>query len=669
MPPPLRSVRKDHKKVPDDLISFGPPSRPMGDGNNAPDTQLSWILATICQKAANSWNSKSECVSTEDMLSYIDRENGDPGKPSGQVIISLDAIALYPSLEAEETSNVCAEMIVNSGMWVEAIDWEEVGLYVSLTGGEEEFSKEIIPQRKFKAGAKPQITTYEVIGPLPRNKNTSKFLSPDRIPTQQEKNRLLSVLLKNAIKTLMVNHTYRWKGEVRLQARGGPIGDKLAQAAARLFMIWWDNTFIVLLESARLTVRLYKRYVDDGNLKLTALAPGAMWDCSTKSIVYSNSVDNREPDRRTAEVVKQIADSVTGMLVWTADFPSANSNGKLPILDIETWTEETVHGTRTCYSFYRKPMANPVAIPQRSAIPTSIKFSTYRQEVTRILRNTSFHLPWSHKAKLLTNFSWQLKVSGYPQNFRSKILSEGLAGFLKMVKTRAETGTEINRPGDVIRQQKKKTSKNDWFNKGESLYDSVLFVPATPHSALAKLLQNHEKQNNQGRSSRIKIVERAGISLKNVLAPNDPWGIVKCQDLDCFTCTTNMEPAKVSCRTPGIIYNIFCNICGNDNREAVYVGQSGKNAYSRGKDHIDAFLAGSNSHCLVIHHRTHHPDLPRLVAHYRMAPIRSYKTPLDRQISEALDINNSEVDILLNSGSEWGAGKLPRASVARPNES
>ena len=52
-----------------------------------------------------------------------------------------------------------------------------------------------------------------------------------------------------------------------------------------------------------------------------------------------------------------------------------------------------------------------------------------------------------------------------------------------MVKTRAETGTEINRPGDVIKGQKKKTSKNDWFNRGESFYDSVLFV-------LTPLLQN-----------------------------------------------------------------------------------------------------------------------------------------------------------------------------------
>ena len=47
VPPPLRSLRKDHKKVPEELQSFGPPSRPVGDGNNAPDTQLSWMLATI----------------------------------------------------------------------------------------------------------------------------------------------------------------------------------------------------------------------------------------------------------------------------------------------------------------------------------------------------------------------------------------------------------------------------------------------------------------------------------------------------------------------------------------------------------------------------------------------------------------------------------------------
>ena len=80
-PTPLRAVRKDHKKVPANLESFGPPSRPIGDGNNAPDSQLSWILASICQRAADSLSSETECTSTEDMLAAIDKANSGGPRP------------------------------------------------------------------------------------------------------------------------------------------------------------------------------------------------------------------------------------------------------------------------------------------------------------------------------------------------------------------------------------------------------------------------------------------------------------------------------------------------------------------------------------------------------------------------------------------------------------
>ena len=236
--------RKDHKEVPDDMKVFGPPSRPVGKGNNAPDTQLSWMLAKICQKAADALSPPSECISTEDLLSSMDLENADVLKPSDQVIISLDAVALYPSLEAEETARVCSELITTSGLWFDSIDWEEVGLYVTLTGNDGLFPQEIIPQRRYSSGAKPSITTSEVVGKLQRDKNKSKLLSPVRLPTQEEKSDLLTVPLHTAIKTIMTKHTYSWKGEVRVQQRGGGIGDKLAQAAARLYMIGWDKKFL-----------------------------------------------------------------------------------------------------------------------------------------------------------------------------------------------------------------------------------------------------------------------------------------------------------------------------------------------------------------------------------------------------------------------------------------
>ena len=102
-------------------------------------------------------------------------------------------------------------------------------------------------------------------------------------------------------------------------------------------------------------------------------------------------------------------------------------------------------------------------------------------------------------------------------------------------------------------------------------------MPPTPHSVLARMLQKLEELNNQGRSSRIKIVERAGRSVKNVLAPNDPWGVSRCQDQECFPCSTNSdEGLKLSCRTPGIMYKIICTICEGAGKMVIYFGESGK---------------------------------------------------------------------------------------------
>ena len=145
----------------------------------------------------------------------------------------------------------------------------------------------------------------------------------------------------------MENHTYKWNGKVYLKSEGGGIGDKLAQAAARLVMIWFDDQFLNLLAKANIEVSLYKRYVDDGNLKLPAIDEELAWDKESNSLknIANPSVSSDQPDKRTALIIKDIADSVTDMLRWTADYPSAHSNGRLPILDIETWCIETPKGT------------------------------------------------------------------------------------------------------------------------------------------------------------------------------------------------------------------------------------------------------------------------------------------------------------------------------------
>ena len=164
---------------------------------------------------------------------------------------------------------------------------------------------------------------------------------------------------------------------------------------------------------------VYKRYVDDGNIKGCAVSPGLCWDAASRTVVQycSTEDDNRSVDQRTAELVRKIANSVTPMLKWTCDYPSAHLSGKMPVLDIQTWVIETECGTVTKYEFYRKPMSNPVSIPAESALANGVKLATHRQEVLRILRNTSVDTPWFVKANHLTDFSWRMKVSGYGECF------------------------------------------------------------------------------------------------------------------------------------------------------------------------------------------------------------------------------------------------------------
>ena len=99
---------------------------------------------------------------------------------------------------------------------------------------------------------------------------------------------------------------------------------------------------------------------------------------------------------------------------WSENFPSAHRLGKLPVLDLQTWCENVVDGkTVMLHEFYMKPMANSIIIPANSAVSWTMKLSTYRQEVYRILRNTSASIPWDVKAGHLTRLCWRMKDSGY----------------------------------------------------------------------------------------------------------------------------------------------------------------------------------------------------------------------------------------------------------------
>ena len=363
----------------------------------------------------------------------------------------------------------------------------------------------------------------------------------------------------------------------------------------------------------------------------------------------------------------EIANSITPMLRWTPDWPSANSNSKLPVLDLSIWCQEMEKGTVTFYQFYSKPMTNPVSIPANSALSSNVKFSTYRQEVFRVLRNTSVDLSWREKAELLSYMSWRMMISGYSTGFRIQAICGGLIGHLRILYRSVKDEINIHRNKEEILQQKSAKGGVKWFKRNNPQCRSVLFIPATPGSTLANTVRDLERKNRQGRKTRIKVVEQSGRTVRNTVVKNYPWAVSCCEDPLCFPCSSGgTVESKVSCRHPGIGYKITCLLCNDVEVVALYHGESGRNLYSRGKEHLQGLSSGLKTNCLVIHNNVHHDGSQE--AHFKMEATGVFSKAIDRQIDESVRMkyHMKKGGILLNSGSEWRGDSVPRANFYAP---
>ena len=67
--------------------------------------------------------------------------------------------------------------------------------------------------------------------------------------------------------------------------------------------------------------------------------------------------------------------------------------------------------------------------------------------------------------------------------------------------------------------------------------ETVLFVPYTEGSRLQKLIQQADDDFVKGgKSKRLRVVERGGQTLEQMLGRNDPWGGHSCPRNDCLQC-------------------------------------------------------------------------------------------------------------------------------------
>ena len=247
-----------------------------------------------------------------------------------------------------------------------------------------------------------------------------------------------------------------------------------------------------------------------------------------------------------------------------------------------------------------------------------------------------------------------MQYSGYNKSIRCDVTRSAIHAYQTMMEN-AERGIRpVNRPKGWQRDERteqKEQKKKNWYRQGG--FDSVLFVPTTP---AGKLKRMYEKEIQRS-GIRIKVVERTGRTLKSQLQTSDPFKPEVCGRHDCYVCTTT---GKGNCDAESVTYNIGCE--GQECVKGQYKGETAGNGFTRGLQHRTN-LANRNldnsplwRHCL----EEHGGEMQR----FQMSITGTFKNdPMLRQITEAVQINRTDRNELMNNSAEWNMTHVPRSVI------
>ena len=655
-PPPLYTSRKDHN--PSQSEEIGPPTRPICGVTGSATDRISYILSSTLSEV---WkrNKDTVCMSTEELKAEIDRVNVGIGNRD-IIVGSMDVKALYPSLDIPFTIEKVYEIIIESDLQFENFWYDEVSLYLAVNLNSNQIAQlnleGLCHTRETNRGRPPTISSLQQDE---YEKRHSKWTDPIRQPNDSEKRRLVIAALRVLMQFVMENHAYRFNGQIRKQTGGGPIGLDLTGSIAQVFMIWWDKEFRKRTESLRIELQMDKRYVDDIDVALPPVENGTRYvDGELKIVEEEVAADEvREDDEVTMELLQTVGNSIHPSIQLKIDYPSRYEDKKMPTLDLKIWVKRVDGLSRIVHEHYTKPMSTKAVLDSRSAMAWSTKRTVLTQEALRIMLNCSRELPWERTAAHLTHFSARMQYSGYEHSFRTEVIKSALHAYESLIDAERRGDRPLYRPKtwkEREREQERHAKKLNWYKKGNM--KSVMFIPYTPDSTLRKLYTEEVRRSQLP----IKIVERAGISLKRQLQKSDPFVGKNCGRNNCFPCTSG---GKGSCRSVGINYSIYCCECEQEDGEKVYHGQSARTGFIRGEEHWNDFEHRREKSVLWKHCREKHEGRADGIK-FRMDIVGVYRNDaMKRQITEAVRIRATPESHLMNDKYEYNYIRLPTASV------
>ena len=165
------------------------------------------------------------------------------------------------------------------------------------------------------------------------------------------------------------------------------------------------------------------------------------------------------------------------------------------------------------------------------------------------------------------------------------------------------------------RQISKAKKRLNWWNNEHAKiqYTSVLFVTPTPGGILVKELRKREEELNRNSTERIKIVEKGGLKIKDILGSKNPFKKTKCVQKTCPLCTesngiqVSSDEVKIPCNTNNVGYRWRCITCKERNIVKIYEGETGRSARLRGAEHVSEFRKKLEKSVLYKHKMADHP--------------------------------------------------------------
>ena len=370
-PPPLYSLRKDHKPVVD---GEDPKMRGVCGGNKGPISRISNILSDIITPHNEEFQDDSQLESTEDLQAKLEGFNVEEVEGDLE-IYSMDATALYPSLEIKRTAEYVMEIMTESKLEIKSVDYGELGRYLAYITSEEEVVElgleEVIAKRRKKGSRKPTITGPELMKSFA---GESEVWVIERRPNELEKRLMLALAVSKDVEEVLTNHVFTFTGEVFKQIKGGAIGNEPTCVIAKTRTICLIRDFkrkveVVVRNSRKIeeieaengetkeiemriefpVLKIYvaKMYVDDTTLITGRIEKGWRYKEGRERMIWKTAweeeeeIDGVKGDKKTALEFKKIVNEVEKDIQMTIDVPSNHLDGKIPVLDLKVWMEKS----------------------------------------------------------------------------------------------------------------------------------------------------------------------------------------------------------------------------------------------------------------------------------------------------------------------------------------